>query len=313
MKFDPVRWVCQFPAEKCDGTFYVHGQARRCPLAEKCLAPGKRTPWEYMYPQQHQDQRKLRLAYPERNLYRVRRSTALRRVFLHGGPDDPDRKYFAAHKDVILPRRRAAYAEKSLQRQEDDRSRLPCGGDCHNCPYDDCRYEVQVKRSGGRKSSISEEDLRALGEKHTIEEIHQLTGISKKTLRNRCLRRGIPYVHIGLGSKDPRLSEDDLRALGGKHTIAEIHKLTGVPKSTIRRRCLKLGIPYVRVNKMCTLSEEDLRTLGEKHTIDEIHHLTGTSKPALWKRCRKHGIPYVHVLESGRTKKKAEARDERSK
>lgn len=203
MKYDPVRWVCQFPADRCDGIFYVYGEARPCPLAAKCMAPGQRkTRWEYQYPQQSPDQRKLKLSDPQRYLDHAKRSCNLRRAFLGGSVDDPDHRYYEGHKDVILAKQADVYAEQSVRRAEDDKHHLPCGGDCRNCPYDDCIYEVQPRRPGP-KPSLPEEELRALCERYSVGDISRLTGVSKKALWARCRRLKIPIIRVGKGGWRP--------------------------------------------------------------------------------------------------------------
>lgn len=191
-RYDPTRWVCQIRAEKCNGIFYVYGEARPCPLAGKCLDPAnRRTPFEYLYPVQGENQRVIKLTDPERYLAHAKRSCELRRVFLQGD-ENPDRKYYQSHKDVIKAKSDEKYRRWKEAADEADRLGLPCGGDCMNCPYDQyCPYEVRIRRPGP-KPSVREEFLRELAEDgFTVREISEMTGVTVGSVRARCRRLDI--------------------------------------------------------------------------------------------------------------------------
>lgn len=196
MKYNPTRWVCQFPQERCDGFFYVYGIKRPCPLFPKCQkAAARRTPFQYMYPQKSENQRVLTLSDPERYLLHAKRSCELRRTFL-AGVESPDRKYYYEHKDIMLAQSKERYRKRCLKNVGQKLALFPCGNDCKNCPFDDgCHYEseddIHAKRPGPQ-ASLPEMELRKMVKDGlTIPEISSLTGIKKASLRSRCYNLNI--------------------------------------------------------------------------------------------------------------------------
>lgn len=142
--FDPSRWVCCRRPEKCDGNFRVYGQSYPCPLREKCAAGGKNS-YEWSYGRRVQGRYPLLSEhYCHRTAWWHRRNglmMAFRPDYLaekrkidrqrHG--KEYDRRQQARRKAA---RERARAAEEPWARRE----LLPCGEDCENCPWGECRY-----------------------------------------------------------------------------------------------------------------------------------------------------------------------------
>lgn len=216
VKYNPTRWVCQFPQERCDGFFYVYGTKRPCPLFPKCQAAVvQNTPLEYRYPQQSENQRVLTLSDPQRYLVHAKRSCDLRRTFLTGD-ESPDRKYYYRNKDIMLARSREKYRQRSLKKAGLGSMPLPCGSDCRNCPYDNgCHYDqeddIPAKRPGP-SALLPELELRQMVKDGlTIPEISARTGIKRKTLISRCYRLNIrPKYAIRVSARHLHKYSDEL-------------------------------------------------------------------------------------------------------
>lgn len=165
-RHDPARWICQCKSTLCDGVFYAYGREYPCPLWSKCK--GHKHQIEYLYPQQHQNQRKIVLAEPDRYAAHAKRACDLRRAFLTG-EDNPDKRYYDSHKDVISAKARRKYREENpVESRVTTRLKPPppCGEDCMNCPYEDgCHYadwgddgdgDIYITKGGEKRNRKTE-------------------------------------------------------------------------------------------------------------------------------------------------------------
>ncbi|HWS42092.1 MAG TPA: hypothetical protein VN421_03280 [Pseudoflavonifractor sp.] len=142
------RWICQKPAEKCNGMFRVYGEDRPCPLAPKCLgSPHYRGQLETIYAKAQFG--KLAVSSSQNwGIEHVARLNDAKAAFSKDAVNAYYREYAAKNRDRLNRLYREKY-NPSLERMLPGVKRLnapkevlpPCGGDCENCPYDaGCRY-----------------------------------------------------------------------------------------------------------------------------------------------------------------------------
>lgn len=257
MNYNPTRWVCQFPAERCNGIFYVYSESRPCPLAHKCLHTHRRTPLEYRYPQKHPNQRVLSLSDPQRYLEHAKRSCDLRRTFLQG-EDHPSRRYYNKHREYMLQLSRNQYLAK--KKKVVGGELLPCGNDCANCPYDDgCHYEdMPATKRSGAKPILQEYTLRKMvEEQYTVPQISEATGVGRGTIYARCRRLGIKPKSARKPGLKPLMSEHVLRKMvADQFTIPQISEATGIKPGTLYKRCQLLGLKPKRARAGKNENEE---------------------------------------------------------
>lgn len=146
------RWICQKPANKCNGIFSVYGEPRPCPLKERCLqSEDFRGQLEYVWPRNRFGKLIIQ-SEPDWDRKHLKRRGEARNVFCRKEENAYQREYY----------RRPGMAERARARVKASRPPLrdlidgyvpsgvkvempPCGGDCRNGPYpecpDTCRYE----------------------------------------------------------------------------------------------------------------------------------------------------------------------------
>lgn len=141
-----ARWICTWHPQRCNGRRYVKGRIEDCPLAYRCLDPAYRVTL-YEFPALRIRGNIRELVDPAHRMQHARRYRVLIEVF------DPERHRRILDRKNELKRkyRRKAAARKLMEqaiRELEDTVRqknrvsvtLPCGEDCANCPYDECRY-----------------------------------------------------------------------------------------------------------------------------------------------------------------------------
>lgn len=136
------KWVCTKTFRVCKGTIYLHGEVVDCPLMPYCAADeilGRR--WEFEFPCHKKSGSILELTDPDHGKEHLRRFCALRKVF--ATPEQQQR--IREQRDRYNEYRRAkrhAQREAAPPKVSEMKARetLPCGEDCENCPYDECRY-----------------------------------------------------------------------------------------------------------------------------------------------------------------------------
>lgn len=142
-RHNPGRWICNKRPEKCNGLFWVYGQAMPCPLRAKCFW-GRRNIYEWSLGE------RVAGRYPSLDTdveWRRRHGTRLmelKRVFT------PEQT-----RQISTPERRernAAWMREHRRREGEAKAQtlgilprkklLPCGEDCEGgCPYDGpCPY-----------------------------------------------------------------------------------------------------------------------------------------------------------------------------
>lgn len=147
------RWICQKPANKCNGIFSVYGEPRPCPLADRCLkCEDFRGQLEYVWPR-NRFGKLLIQSEPNWDREHLKRRSRAISAFCREELNEYYREYFARPEvkekrrelfrtkydppfSVLIP----GYVPKGVKEELP-----PCGGDCRNGPYpecpDKCRYE----------------------------------------------------------------------------------------------------------------------------------------------------------------------------
>ncbi len=155
-KFFRTKWICQQDVRECDGYFRLRGEDKKikCPLAKKCRAAKSNTGYlEYRYARETALcrvswwLREERVTEAEAKA-RVSERMALERLFNGDVVRAKARKWETENREHMRALRRGYAIHRSWQDIDPDRVPLnaaktkppPCGGDCRNCPYDQCKY-----------------------------------------------------------------------------------------------------------------------------------------------------------------------------
>lgn len=153
-----------------------------------------------------------------------------------------------------------------------------------NYEPNNCRWVDKVTQCNNRRSNHI---VDRKGEKRTIKEWSDITGIKSETIRAR-LKNGW-NVDDAL-TKIPRKSRDVIKIYDGRnyHTIAELSRIYDIPKYTIRKRYLKnlpfeeiINTDYIRGNDE---SHKRYYYQNQYYTLKEISDLTGVCRRLIYDR-----------------------------
>lgn len=169
-----ARWICTWPARNCNGKRYLKGRIEDCPLAQRCLDPSYKVTL-YEFPSHRVNGNIRELLDPLQPREHTRRRYSLIKVFdpeLHRRRLDRKNELKRKYRRRAAARKLMEQAVRELEASVKSMSRvsitLPCGEDCANCPYDECRYtdaDVDAIFAEERAKKLREYNRKALPRK----------------------------------------------------------------------------------------------------------------------------------------------------